>query len=337
MFSKKWVLWCLTLLTLIFSISLGVGGSWAAEKKSLTWGTTGSASGLFPFFVISAKILNEKIPGINITVRSTGGVVHNARLLEKREIDVGAIDTKFAWEAIQGKGAFEGKPFPDADMRLLYVFMTNPFNFVVSEKSGVKTIYDLEGKLYCPGATGSSTETIGMDIFRILGVHPKIRRMGYADALEAVKNEQIVGWAKMGLPDAQILDAASAMKIRILSFTDAEIDKILKEVVGLRKTVVPAGMYPGVAEYKTVENEWSDFSRKDFPTDLAYQWPKTLWENRAEIKKGYPAIWTADRLVEISLAVKTPGIYLHPGAVKFYRELGMTVPKNLIPPEMGEK
>jgi TRAP-type uncharacterized transport system substrate-binding protein len=41
--------------------------------------------------------------------------------------------------------------------------------------------------------------------------------------------------------------------------------------------------------------------------------------------------------VEISLAVKTPGIYLHPGAVKFYRELGMTVPKNLIPPEMGEK
>lgn len=336
MFFKKSFQWCLRSFIFTLLVLFAGHGSWAAEKKPLTYGTASSASGNFPYFVITAKVHNEKIPEINVSVRATGGVIHDLRLLEKREIDIGAIDTKGAWEAIHGKGAFEGKPFPDGDLRLLYVFMTNPLNLVVSEKSGVKDIYGLEGKMYCPGGLGSSTETIALDIFRILGVHPKIRRMGTADALEAMKNEQVVGFGKMGLPDATILDAASAMKIRILSLTDGDIEKIVKEVPGLRKTSVRAGMFPGVGEYKTVENEWSDFVRKDFPAELAYKWIKTVWESRAEIKKSYPAIWTADRLVEISLGVRTERIYLHPGAVKFYRELGMTVPKNLLPPEMGE-
>lgn len=74
--------------------------------------------------------------------------------------------------------------------------------------------------------------------------------------------------------------------------------------------------------------------RKDFPAELAYKIVKTIWENRVEIKKAAPT-FLDDRLTEVSLGVKTN--YMHPGAVKFYRELGLTVPKNLIPPEMGEK
>lgn len=44
-------------------------------------------------------------------------------------------------------------------------------------------------------------------------------------------------------------------------------------------------------------------------------------------------MFVGDRLVEVSLGVKAN--YMHPGAIKFYRELGLTVPKILIPPEMG--
>ena len=288
------------------------------------------------YFVVTAKILNAKIPEINVTVRSTGSGIHNIRLLEKREVDLGAIDTSGAWAALVGKEPFEGKPFPDADMRILYIIATNPLQFVVSEKSGVKDIYGLEGKTYTPGMLGSTGESTTTGILNILGVHPKMRHMSYADALEAMKNEQIVGFSKYSVPDSSILDVASAMKIRILSFTDPELEKIVNNVAGLKKTVVPSGMYPGVGEFKTVENEWANLVRKDFSTEIAYRWVKTVWENRAEIKQVSP-MSLGDRLVEVSLGVKTDRLYFHPGAIRFYRELGMKVPKNLIPPEMGEK
>jgi hypothetical protein len=94
-------------------------------------------------------------------------------------------------------------------------------------------------------------------------------------------------------------------------------------------------MYPGVGEFKTVENQFCDYVRKDFPAEVAYKIVKTIWQHRAEIKRMWP-FFVGDRFTEVALETKIGG-YLHPGAVKFYRELGMTVPKNLIPPEMGEK
>ena len=317
---------------LFFFFFISFQTPWAAEKKAITWGTTSSTSGVFTYYVVTAKILNDRIPEMNVTVRATGGGVHNTRLLEKREVDMGALDTRCNWDAIQGVGPFKGNPFPD--LRLLNVSMTNPLQFVVSEKSGVKDIYGMEGKMVTPGMLGGTAEQAGMEIFRLLGIRPKLRHMSYADAIEAMKNEQIVGFVKYGVPDASILDVASAMKIRIISFSDHDLEKILGNIKGFRETGVPSGTYPGIGGFKTVENEWSDYVRKDFPEELAYKIVRTIWENRAEIKKANP-MFVGDRFTDVAVGVKIG--YLHPGAVKFYRELGLTVPQNLIPPEMGEK
>lgn len=155
--------------------------------------------------------------------------------------------------------------------------------------------------------------------------------MSMADAIEAMKDERIVGMAKMGVPDASLLDISSAMKIRLLSFSDSELDKVVNNLMGLRKTEFPAGVYPGTGPFKTLENEWSDFVRKDFPADIAYKIVKTLWERRAEIKKMDARV-VGDRMWDVTLGVKTNS--LHPGVIKFCREQGFTVPAKLVPPEM---
>lgn len=332
MYSKKCVQRHLISWVLITTLILfGISESLAAEKKLLTWGTTQSTSGFFSFYVFAAKLLNENIPNINVTVRSTAGSIINNRLLEKREIDIGVSDTALIAKRLKGEDPFKGQPYPD--LRTLYIHMANPLQFVVSKKSGIKSIYDLEGKLFTPGMLGGGTATMTMAIFDTLGIHPKIRSSGYADALEAMKNEQIVGIGKTGVPDSSIIELAASMDIRILSFSDADQEKILENVPGLGKIVVPAGMYPGVDEFKTFEMQYVDFVRKDFPADIAYEWVKLLWENRAEIKK-VNSLFVSDRLIDLTLAGKAG--YLHPGVIKLYRELGYTVPKRLIPPEMGE-
>jgi TRAP-type uncharacterized transport system substrate-binding protein len=72
------------------------------------------------------------------------------------------------------------------------------------------------------------------------------------------------------------------------------------------------------------------------PADIAYKIIKVMLENGAEIKRALSS-YSGDKLVEVTLGVKTEFVYLHPGVVKFCRDKGYVVPKNLIPPEMGEK
>ena len=334
MYGKKCIQVSLVLLVVfIFATFFGPNYSLAAERKAVTWGTTSSSSGLYALFVMTAKIFNDNIPEINVTVRSTGANVHNVRLSEKGEIDIGVVDTRTAVLAIQGKAPFEGKPFPD--LRLLYAITgNNALQFVVSEKSGVKDIYGLEGKPFTPGMLGSSTEMHLQDFFRALGVHPKIRHSSYADAIEMMKNEVIVGFGKAVAPDASILEIMSAMKIKILSLSDEDIEKIQKNTPGLAKVVLPSGIYPGIGEIKTVESQYCVFVKKDFPTEFAYKILKAVWENRKELKRMYSSS-SGDHLTDV---VKTrASVYLHPGAIKYFRELGLTVPKTLVPPEMGEK
>jgi len=60
---------------------------------------------------------------------------------------------------------------------------------------------------------------------------------------------------------------------------------------------------------------------------LVYKLVKTMWENINEIHK------TASILKTLSLKRPFAGINhpLHPGAVKYYKEKGIEIPKDLLP------
>ncbi len=333
MYSRTLSKMCVASVALLLVALSAPSICFSAEKKMLTWGTTSSTSGLFSLFVMMSKIINDQVPEINVSVRSTGASVHNVKLFEKNEIDIGAIDTRTAWQASQGKGPFEGKAVPN--LRLLHVITwNNAIQFVVSETSGIKNIYDLNGRTFTAGMLGSSTEMNATDIFNALGIHPKLRHSSYADAVEAMKNQMIVGFGKSVAPDSSILEVMSAMKIRILSLSDTEIEQIQKGVSGLSKIVLPSGIYPGIGEVKTVESQYCDFVTKDLPSEIGYKILKALWEKRKDIKNVNGA-FIGDELTG-AVNIKAP-VYLHSGAVKFYKEIGLNVPKSLIPPETGDR
>jgi TRAP transporter TAXI family solute receptor len=334
MYPKKYHKFCFVPIITFFTVCFLLSNSLAVEKKPLVWGSTSTTSGIFMYFTVASKVLNERLPEINITIRSTGASVHNTRLLEKKEIDLALSDTQTAADALYGKGSFVGKPYDG--LRLLHVIhLHNPMHFVVSEKSGVKGIYELEGKPFIPGMLGSAAERTTMEIFRVFGVKPKLRHSSYADAVEAMNNGTVIGFGKYGWRDSSIFEVMAVQKIRILSFTDEQTEKIVKNVPGVMKAVIPAGAYPGIGEVKTVQNQLCTFVGKDFPIELAYKIVNQVWQNRNEIKKSYEA-FAGDQLIEETLKAKT-AVYLHPGAIKYYRELGYMVPKSLVPPEMEGK
>jgi TRAP transporter TAXI family solute receptor len=68
--------------------------------------------------------------------------------------------------------------------------------------------------------------------------------------------------------------------------------------------------------------------RADIPDEAVYQITKSLWENLAALHE----IHKATREVTLDKALSGLGAPLHPGAARYYREQGLEIPAELVPP-----
>ena len=67
-------------------------------------------------------------------------------------------------------------------------------------------------------------------------------------------------------------------------------------------------------------------TREDIPEDVVYRITKVIWENLATLQEIHGA--TNDMRPEI--AIDGLGAPLHAGALRYYREVGLTIPDRLL-------
>ena len=83
---------------------------------------------------------------------------------------------------------------------------------------------------------------------------------------------------------------------------------------------VPAGTYKGVeADVRTVAVVASYIVADSLEEDLVYKMTKALFENAAEIAAGHPKGVELDPAYSVS-SISIP---MHPGAEKYYKEVGV--------------
>jgi uncharacterized protein len=68
-------------------------------------------------------------------------------------------------------------------------------------------------------------------------------------------------------------------------------------------------------------------ARADLPDDLVYQLVKAVFENQPRLAKASPA--ASDTLLQN--VVKNTFLPFHPGAIRYYREIGINIPETLVP------
>jgi TRAP transporter TAXI family solute receptor len=322
----------LSILVLVLVVGMFItGGSvLAASKKQLAMGSTQSSSSHYAYFVAVAKIINTHVPEVNISVVETGASVDNINRIKKGDLDLGMTTIHLQYQAFHGMGTWNGKPIKD--QYVLWVYQAAPQNFVVREDSGVKTVYDLAGKAFNPGMRGSATEKTVESILEALDIVPNFYRGGTDDTVAAIKDNRIVGYVKSGAGvkslDASTLDIATFTPIRLIGFTDEDISKVQKKYPYLSPVSIPQGIYKDSPAYKTFAMLIGVVAKKDLPEDLVYKMVKASYENFNDQVAAYPSIKGTD-LAELTLSTCT--VPLHPGAIKYYKELGLKVPDNLIP------
>ena len=302
----------------------------AQTKIDVIAGTTSARSSFFAYYATTAKLLTQANAPVRLTVSETGGIEENLARMSKKEFDVGLMAMRLVNEAYNGVGKnWEGKP--QTHQRLLHVFMIAPQAFMVRKDSGVNTVQDLNGKKWSPGHRGSGSEKATMQIMEVLGVKPDYYRGAMPDIVRAIKNGEIIGFSK-GLPgytlDATMLDIQTNHPIQIIGFSNAETTKLKKDFESLPHLTLPAKL----ANMPQDQNSWAFVvcasALADLADDAAYWLTKIAIEERTEIAKAFKAAAATDPL-EATLDKAT--IPLHPGAIRYFRERGKTVPDRLVP------
>ena len=278
--------------------------------------------------------INRYASGIKATVVETGGALDNLQRLSKKQIELGVGNSATTYEYYSGKGEFEGKP-PHPEIRVLHAMYKFPLVVVVREDSGIKSIYDLNGKKFCAGARGTGTEKLLINCLALLGVKPDYYHGGYDDATTAVENKQITGFAKSGASettgDALIVSLATIVKLRFLSFSKEDLEKIRKEFPYIVTSTISPNVHKGQNyEVLTIGLGGVTPTATHVSPDVGYRICQAVWKGRDIVGAAYPSMKGQNPYKE---AVELSTVPLHAGTVKFCKELNIEVPQNLIPPE----
>jgi len=319
-----WTAVCL-LISLAWSApSSGAPSGW---PTSLTIGTGSPGGVYYPYGQALAAILTEAL-GIPVTAEPTQGPDQNILLLESGQAPVGLVTMGIALQAWNGSGAWtHGKPL--RSMRALFPMYDTSFQFLVFKSEGIRSFADLANKRIGVGPQGGTGGTYLPMIFRTLQTHAALRNGTWSTMSSQMRSHLLdVVAATGGTPQPFFAGINAVEPVDLIPLNDGEIATLRKAMPELGATVVPAGAYPWLtADYKTIGLYNFGVASKDLPDDLVYAIVKAFYANHDRLVK---AIASAREGVAANLNRNT-FIPYHPGAVRYYREIGVKIPAALIP------
>lgn len=326
--------------TLKFAVAALTGltlatGAYAQAKpnpnwpKNLTLGTASVGGLYFVYGQVWASLVNEKL-GTNISTQQTQGPNQNIILTETKQVDFGMTTMGIALQAWEGKAAWtQNKQY--RNIRAMFPMYDTPFHFVTLEKSPIKSVNDLNGKKSGIGPRAGTCGTYFPLMFKALGINTTVQN-GQASDMGAGLQDGLIDAFPFcaGVPIPVYSELETTNKVRFFTFSADEIKKLKAAMPELSDSVIPKGTYKQQTEdHKTVGLYNFAIANKDVADDLVYAVVKAVLENNPQMIKGHAA--SKETLVQNWN--RNGFLPFHPGAIRYFKEKGIDVPKHLIPPE----
>lgn len=299
----------------------------AAAETRLAFGATNSQSAHYAYFASLAKIVNGAYPdGYQASVVETGATVDNLKRMSRNQLDIGLITTSTLYHAYNGVKSFDGRPI---ESKLLWAYSLAPQNVVVRRDAGVTSLADLDGVKFGPGMRGSSTEATALEVFDLLDIVPDWMRGTNSELANAIKDNRSVGFVKSAVGtsfDALTTDIAAFTPVQALGISDEQEAKIRETLPELSIVKMPGGEMENSDAYTVWGFMIGVSARPEMDDQTAYDITKAVMENMAEQEAAFPSV-KGQNLPELTLQYATSP--LHPGAIRYYEEIGLTVPDRL--------
>ena len=313
---KKTSIIFLAMMLTVVMVLAGCGGK--STLKMATGGTTGT---YYAFSGAVSQVLSSKIDNLSFDVQSTGATKANIFLVADKEADIAIVQNDVMYYATKGIDLFaeEGAVEGFSAMAGCYAEVCQ-----IVSKSNITSIEELRGKRVSVGDIGSGCEFNARQILDAYGMtfdDIQVNNLSFGDSATALKDDKIDAFfCVAGAPTTAVVELATSNSINILEVDDEHADKLIADYPFYTKYNVPGGSYKGVdSDVQTVAVVATYIVSNDLDEKLVYEMTKALFENKAEIAQAHPKGAELDPEYSVS-GISIP---IHPGALKYYKEIGV--------------
>jgi len=311
-------------IALIFAMA--VTGPAYAKKLIIFAG--GPAGGTFQ--IVGQAIATYKpvkaMTDYNIKVQSSGGSTENLRTVNSGKAQFGTV---YSGHVFAGRnGLMVNDPTKYENVLAVNYLYEAPAQLVVRKDSGITSTMDLVGKKVAVGPAGSGAFSYCEMFFTHLGIWDKIERnaVSYNAGADAFSNNQVDAlWLFTAYPNSAVIQAATMNDINLI---DLDADAKKYGFYDKFKNFEPKPIPTSDGKYRGISGDVGSFvdttllvANVNTPEDLVYGILKAIYtpeglEWMVSQKKTFKAMSLEKGLK----GVATP---LHPGAEKFWREMGV--------------
>lgn len=294
-----------------------------ASRRFLSVGTAPPGGAFFVVGGALSEVLQAHAGSSSwqVTAEATKGTQENIRRLTAGDLDLALANAAISYFAVRGEGKWES-PQP---IQAVMTLAPNVALFLSPESAEVDSIGDLSGRRVVIGPAGAGFEYFVGPILEAHGVAYEdltVLHNTQAAAVDMLADGSAVAAFLGGaIPTASITQATSTQQIVFVPFEDTAVEDLVTNYPFFDRVTVPAATYRGQDEAFFGLNVGSMhlITSADQDEELIYEVTRALWEHRAEVVEKH----AAGRAIQPEVVVRDTGIDFHPGAVRYYREIGI--------------
>lgn len=309
---------------LLVAAALALAGTAAQAQQFFRIGTGGTAGTYYPVGGMVANVISQ--PGrIAATAQASAGSVANVNAIASGAAESGFSQADVATWAYTATGVWQGRPAVSG-LRLIANLYPESVHIVARRGSGIKSVADLKGKRVALDEPGSGTLINARSILAAYGLKDSDLKPEYIKPNQAgdkLKDGALDAFFFTGgAPAGAIAELASGgAGIELVPIDGPQADAIRKASGFFAPDVIPADTYKGLPAVRTlaVGAQWVTSDKVD--ANLVYEIVKKLYS--ADGQKTMGAGHAKGKYITKENAAQGAGIPFHPGAERFYREVGV--------------
>ena len=280
--------------------------------------SAGQGSAFLPYAQGLAAHLSAS--GLKAQALESKGSIENLGRVDAEPQRLGTAFLGTAFEAVNASAAWtQGKKH--SNVRALFPMYETSFQIVVLRASGLASLRALAGKRVGVGPAGGPAESFfkglaeatGLQVQTVTGTPAALAADLQAGRIDAL-------WQGAALPIPAIKQVADAADAVVFGLSDAELAAMLKRFPFLSPASVAPGTYRGQTGALKSVAAWNFvMAHKDLSEDDAY------WITRTVLQAADPkAIHASAGPTRAANAPNNTVMPFHPGALRFYREQGVS-------------
>jgi len=281
-----------------------------------------------------SKFIRSRVSNVHL-LPEPGGTVAGCRLISRGEITATYGNPLLLKQAHKSTGPFKEKPLGKIKpLQTIYFYPVTMF-IVTKADSGINSLNDLEGKRISLGVPAVGLTSASVELFKDLGLWGKVNNRwislgDLADSLKGGVVDAVLGW---NVGDFAAGPAVKKMdlyvKCRVPTMSHEQMQMVNKSAgLAFRYTPTKSAFSQDIGMEKIPGWAlWYGFHwASDADEEAVYRVVKALFEDRSElskISKAFNLFASDPNEVIVSAISAAPDVPVHPGAAKYYKEIGI--------------